>query len=388
MRDLYRETAEHDNAGAKIKRKGAVETRHQKDKREKKERAATEYRQTVALTREVGSRILDGVFDDQGEEHSFCAEHVEGIGIVRSKDPNDYIRRAIRMSEERRAFQRYKPNGKANGHGFYKHGAISMVTTVAPWQVPIFKLLPQSERDLLMLELARVEAKVIKEQTGRQVYGLGLHYDAACPHRHLHIPKTDENGNIHPSKGDSPFVFLTVGPATVGWDRIARAFGEDSGLIEPDSLDHYHTNLAKKYSPEDGSEPRKLIDIECARACDQAFFEFVTRNHLVQEYDKAKKAYSAKKLRALKTDRYRPLMKASLDEFVRSREWFLAREQMKMAMWRLLPKEWRLPIQLTIRCTQLIRNPMGFTINQAKRLLLEKRIKEMPPIEKVSLKII
>lgn len=380
-RELSREAAEHDNACAKAKRIGA-ETRHQKDKRQKAERSATEYRQTVALARGAGSKIVDGIFEERGEAVSYCYEATEKHGLVRSKDPADYIRRAIRMSESRRAFQRYKENGKPNGHGHYKHGAVSLITSVAPWQVSILKGLPQDERDLLMLDLARIEAKTIKEISGRDVFGGAVHYDTAVPHRHVHIPKTDEAGNLHPKAG-----FLTVGGATVGWDRIARTFGEDSGLIEPDSLDHYHTNFAKKYAPADGAPPRKLIDIECARACDQAFLDFVKRNDLIKEYDAAKKAYISKKIKALKAERYRPIMRAALDEFARSREWFLARQQMKMSMWRLLPKEWRLPIQLTIRCTQLVRNPMGFTINQAKRLLLERRIKEMPPIEKISLRV-
>jgi len=57
-RELSREAAEHDNACAKAKRIGA-ETRHQKDKRQKAERSATEYRQTVALARGAGSPKSD-----------------------------------------------------------------------------------------------------------------------------------------------------------------------------------------------------------------------------------------------------------------------------------------------------------------------------------------
>ncbi len=386
IRELSREAAEHDNASAKPKR--GKESRHQRDKREKKERVATEYRATVALAREAGSRIVDGIFDEKGEEHSFCFRFYGGR-ICREKDAAKYTRAAIKMSAERAVYQRTKEvtdkDGKTilrpNGHGRYAHGAVSMISSVAPWQVATIKRLPQDERDLLLLQLAEVEAKTIKDVSGREVFGGSAHYDTAVPHRHIHVPKTDKDGNIYP-KAD----FLTAGGATVGWDRIIRQFGEDSGLVSEQNLERYRSNLAKKYD-----NGRKLIDVECARACDDFFVNvWLQKNpEYRKSFQKDCLGYSGRKIAELKAGKHRPLMSAAVDEFVTVGIWPLAYQAMNFAMWRLIPRDIRPVVVIAIRTTQAVRRPLRL-VKQAVRvvdmLAVLERTKEMPPIERISMR--
>ena len=361
IRDLSREAAEHDNAAAVAKREGA-ETRHQKDKREKRVRLQTEWQPSPGLAREAGAGIIDGVFD--AENAGFCCECIDGV-VRRVKDDSAYIRRAIAMSKQLAIGTRIRVrNGKELRYNHtYRTGMVSMIMSIPPWQAEVIRRLPLSERELAMVQICQVWCDTIKAVSGRPCYGLSIHFDSALPHAHVHVPRSELGPVVErdgkPVRLPGPCYekaeFLTIGGATVGWDRINRRFGQQSGLISKLNLQRLKSNLSKKY---DQDPPRKLVDVECARASDKWFEEiFIKKNSLQKEYAAELQRYAAKKLKALTVEQSRPLVKAAVARFVADGVWLLAREAMDLAIYRLLPKELRKPVICSIRSLQFVAKP-------------------------------
>ena len=186
--DLTKAVALHDDSTSAV---------HEKHKREKAQRLATHYEPVPAIERQVGGGILDGVFKSPTKGYSF---RMRSGSAVRAADSEAYTREVLAMSKERSRFTRVRiRDGKERREtGHYKHGAVSLVSTLPPWAVRTVARIGPSELEHLMLYLAEAQAKEIKAVSGRDMYGGGIHLDTGIPHFHNHVPKSSAKGELRP----------------------------------------------------------------------------------------------------------------------------------------------------------------------------------------------
>jgi hypothetical protein len=332
MSDLTPHTARHDDSTSR---------QHGIDVAGKKERNKTHYEAVPALEIKAGSSILDGVFKSPIKGFSF---RMKGGSAMRVNDPAQYTRDALKMSRERARYLRIRiRDGKERRDwGRYKSGAVSLVTTLPPWAVGTVSRIGPHELADLMLAIAEAQSARIQEVSGRPTYGGGIHLDTAVPHTHSHIPKTDEKGNAYP-KSD----FLTGGPWLAGAVRIEKKF---PGLLNPGKRELMERHLARK-------NQAKLVDLQANDAIDAALERWIRERGLWSHYQADCAEYVRRKGKAQREEPLKRLMQASLGHHHRTGVWPLAYSAMTMSMWRLVPRELRVPIMVAIRLAQVIRQP-------------------------------
>jgi hypothetical protein len=314
---------------------------HAKHKREKAERAATHYEPVPAIERQVGGGILDGVFQSPTKGFSF---RMRSGSAMRAADSEAYTREAIAMSKERSRFTRIRiRDGKERREaGRYKHGAVSLVSTLPPWAVRTVSRIGPSELENLMLYLAEAQAKEIKAVSGRDLYGGGVHLDSVVPHFHNHVPKSSAKGEPYEKSK-----FLTAGPWVTGAHRIEAKF---PGLLTKKKLELLSRHLARK-------DTAHLIDVRCAAVIDRELEKWIRERGLWAQYQADCEEYRSRKAKAQKEEPLRRLVQSAVGHHARSGVWPLAYGAMSMTVWRMIPRELRGPIMACIRIHQVIRNP-------------------------------
>jgi hypothetical protein len=330
--DLTHAVAWHDESNSAL---------HAKHKREKAARLETHYEPVPAIERQVGGGILDGVFTSPVKGYSF---RMKSGSAVRAADGEAYTREAIAMSKARSRFTRVRiRDGKERREaGRYKHGAVSLVSTLPPWAVRTVARIGPSELECLMLYLAEAQAKEIKAVSGRDMFGGGVHLDTAIPHFHSHVPKSSAQGEPYPKSN-----FLTAGPWLTGAHRIEAKF---PGLLTEKKRDQLTRNLARK-------DVAHLIDIRCAAVIDRELEKWIRERGLWAEYQADCEDYRRRKTKSQREEPLRRLMQASVGHHARNGVWPLAYNAMSMTMWRMVPRELRGPIMACIRIHQIVRRP-------------------------------
>jgi hypothetical protein len=328
MRDVTPHTARHDDVNS---------AQHEIDKAEKAIRSMTEYKAVPALAAEAGAKIIDGF---KGYSKGWSWKLVDGKPVV--VDNKEYTKTLIKLARERSQYKRVRIRGDKQSieSGAYKSGAVSLVTTVAPWAVSCISKLPENKQNELFLKLAQVRAKTVERVSGRTVYGGGLHLDTAVPHFHDHIFKTTEDGKIHPKSK-----FKTAGPWLVGAHRINQKF---PNLLSKQKKEMLTKALARK-------DMDHLIDIKVSADIDKAVEDFFIDEGIYIKYEDSCREYTKRKRKSQEEEQYKPLMKASLESFNETGIWPIFYKFMKLCMWRMIPKSLRKPIQMSIRLFQLIK---------------------------------
>lgn len=330
--ELTHAVAWHDDSNSRV---------HAKHKREKAERMATHYEPVPAIERQVGGGVLDGVFQSPVKGYSF---RIRSGSAVRAADSEAYTREALAMSKERARFTRLRiRDGKERREaGRYTHGAVSLVATLPPWAVRTVARIGPSELECLMLYLAEAQAKEIKEVSGREMFGGGVHLDTAVPHFHNHVPKSSAQGEPYPKSK-----FLTAGPWVVGAHRIEAKF---PGLLTEKKRDQLSRHLARK-------DTEHLIDVRCAAVIDRELEKWIRERGLWSDYQADCEEYMRRKSKAQREEPLRRLVQAAVGHHARNGVWPIAYGAMSMTVWRMIPRELRGPIMACIRVHQIIRNP-------------------------------
>ena len=361
-RDLTPHVAKHDDPNS---------AQHEIDKAEKRVRQETHYEQAPAIEIKAGGGILDGIF--KSPVKGFCFRVVRG-DARKAKDDADYTKGII---AESRARVRYKRTRERDGktrtdYGHYKHGAVSLVTTVSPWAVATLARIGPSELEDLMLHLASQVAREVDEASGRETNGGGIHLDTEVPHMHHHIFKVSKTGEPYPKAS-----FLTAGPWTCGAARINEKF---PGLLSENKVKLLNANLSRK-------RVENLIDLRCAKRVDKELEKWIKERGLWAQYQKDCEDYRKKKTRAQKEEGKKRLMQASLSHFAKENVWPLAAHMMTASMMRMVPREIRPAVFLAIRAKQIIRRPVSTLARMGVSMLLtpgkepfEKTVPHYPKI--------
>jgi hypothetical protein len=352
-RDLTRHVALHDDA---------TSDQHGIDVAGKKERLKTHYAPEPATVVRAGSSIIDGQFKSPVKGWSFRMKFGEAR---KAADAAEYTREVLRMSRDRAKFRRVRlRDGKErNDTGRFKAGAVSLVTTLPPWAVGVVSRISQHELEDLLLRLAEAQAQRIEETSGRPTFGGGCHLDTAIPHFHLHVPKTDADGNVYPKA-----TFLTGGPWLTGAVRIDRKFPE---ILTATKRDMMQRNLARK-------RRENLIDVQTTEALDAALERWIRERGLWADYEADCREYVKRKDREQKREPVRRIVQASLGHYHRTGIWPMCYQAMSLTAWHLVPRELRLGIILSIRLVQVVRKP---TVNNCLKIArLTARLAEPAPI--------
>lgn len=314
---------------------------HARHKAEKALRLQNHYEPVPAIEREAGGGIVDGIFKSPIKGFSF---KLSGGSARRVTDSAAYTREALAMSQARARYVRVRiRDGSVRREaGRYKHGAVSLVTTLPPWCVKTVSRIGASEREHLLLFLAEAQACEIKKVSERDLFGGGAHLDSAVPHFHLHVPKSTADGSPHPKA-----LFLTAGPWAVGAHRIESKF---PGLLTERKRAQLTRNLARK-------DVEHLIDVRCAAVIDRELEVWIRERGLLAEYQAECREYCRKKTKAQNEEPLRGLIQAAVGHHARSGVWPIAYSAMTFAAWRMVPRELRGPIMACIRVTQIIRQP-------------------------------
>jgi hypothetical protein len=315
---------------------------HAKHKAEKTLRLQNHYEPVPAIEREAGGGIIDGVFKSPVKGFSF---KISAGSARRVTDSAAYTREALAMSKSRALYVRVRIREGNVRHeaGRYKHGAVSLVTTLPPWCVKTVSRIGASEREHLLLHLVEAQAREIKKVSERDLFGGGTHLDTAVPHFHLHVPKTSADGSPHPKS-----LFLTAGPWIVGAHRIEAKF---PGLLTEKKRAQLARHLARKDQPH-------LIDVRCAAVIDRELEVWIRDRGLWSDYQAECKEYCRRKSKAQSEEPLRGLIQAAVGHHARSGVWPIAYNAMSFAAWRMIPREIRGPIMVCIRVHQVIRNPL------------------------------
>jgi|GEM_PF-2877683 len=365
MRELTREAFEHDDPNS---------ARHYKDKREKEKRDTVGFIPVPSPLRE-GGKELSGVeidADTKGWMFSF-GNHSQNYSAALGDNPLPKARKAdakayhqwvIKEERDRRRFRRtIKRNGKeTETWGRHKCGAVSLVVTLPPWAMPVLNSMEDDVRDNLLLRIADVIAHKTQEISERVPWGGGCHMDTDVIHYHMQIPKTAPCGTNLPKAK-----FKTGGPWLVGADRIDRTF--------PDLL----PNKQKEFLDNRKAKKGKLIDIEIAEAIDRFLERKFELMGYKEQYDKSKKEYAKRKSKSRDTERDRNLIKESFRYFAVEGVWPLAVSTMRLSMWRMIPKEYRILIYASIRAFQIMASPKKALVRESIRLITGRLEKEFHP---------
>jgi hypothetical protein len=319
--DLSRDVALHDDPNSK---------KHARDVANKALRDKTDWVPVPALARESGaSKSRDGVSPSPPASKGFSFRILGGTAI--KADGKEYTKRALKRSRELRRWKitRLRDGKEVTDYTRRKEGIESLVATIAPWADPTIRRLGESEREHLFLHLA---SQIAREVPG--VFGGGLHADTAIYHFHLHLEKLTPKASRN-----------RAGPWSCGSQRIADKFPK---LLTPHKKELLNENLSKKNAD--------LIDIKITRIIDretEAWIKECPRRQ--KQYEKDCEAYVAKKTKSQKAESVLPLMKAAMLSFQTGGVWPLAYAAMSLTMWRLVPKEYRKAVILSIRAFQVVR---------------------------------
>jgi len=359
--DLSREAAEHDNV---------FDPRHDRDKAAKKRRLETSYEAVPAVETVAGSRVIDGIFRSPIKGFSFVFLGGEARKAV---DPAAYTRSAIEMSKQRAKFKRVRlRDGKeVKDTGRYKHGAVTLMTTLPPWSVRAVERLGPSELEHLMLHLASKQAEAIETASGRPAFGGACHFDTAVPHFATHLPKSSPDGVVYP-KAD----FRTTNSWNVGTRRIEKKF---PGLMTPRKLELLKGNM-------EAYGDKLPIEMLASDVIDNELEKWIKSRGFELQYEADCKAYFKAKKKAQNEEPLKPLMQAALGHFHRHLIFPIAYSAMSFAMWRMIPRAIRPGVMLSMRAKQVIRSPIDYGVRQGKQLALAKlRVKNICPVERISM---
>lgn len=331
MADLSKSIALHDDPNSK---------KHAADKKAAAERRKTHYEPEPAIDRRAGSGIVDGLFKSPSLGFSFRMK----AGTARKTDGKKYTQDALEMSKQRAKYVRLRMrDGKERRDtGRFNHGAVSLITTLPPWCVQTVSRIGPLELEDLMLRLAEAQADRIERMSGRPTFGGGCHLDTAIPHFHSHIPKTDEKGNVYPKA-----LFLTGGKWLAGADRVNRKF---PNLLTPYKREMLEKALARK-------RRENMVDLAACEAIDDTLEAWIRDRGLWPHYERECKEYEKKKKTAQDQEPLQRIMQAALGHHARCGVWPLAYQAMTFSMWRMIPRELRIAVTMSIRAFQLIRNP-------------------------------
>ncbi len=324
-------------------------------------RKGIDYEPVPALEREAGGGIIDGIFNSPTKGFTF---KLRGGYARRVSDPAAYTREVVAMSETRARYVRIRirDGQERRDYGRYKHGAVSLVTTLPPWAVRTVARIGPSELEDLMLRLAEAQSREVMKVSGRETYGGGVHLDTAVPHFHSHIPKTSADGKPHPKA-----LFLTAGPWIVGAHRIEAKF---PGLLTEKKRDLLNHHLDLK-------DRAHLIDLRCAEVIDRELEKWVRERGFWADYQADCDDYRRRKIKSQKEEPLRRILQAALGHHARSGVWPLAFGVMNLTAWRLIPRELRSPIMACIRVHQVIRQPSKMLKIGARMLIEADRQPEM-----------
>lgn len=329
-RDLTKDVAEHDDANSE---------KHEIDKRAAAARKKINYSPEPAVENVPGASIVDGCFKSPVKGFTFLMR--PGCNAKKVDGPA-YTKLALLMSAKRRRYVRMRQrDGKTRKDwGEYKHGAVSLVTTLPPWAVRTVGRIGPAEREDLLLRLAEAQARRIEEVSGRPTFGGGCHLDTSVPHWHSHIPKTDENGVVYP-KGK----FLTGGPWLTGAYRVEQKF---PGLLSEWKRKRMEDHIARK-------RKENLVDLAAVEAIDAELEKWIRERGFQSDYERDCREYIERKSRAQKEEPGKRLIQAALGYHDKTGVWPLAYQAMSFTMWRVIPPELRVVVMLSIRATQMIR---------------------------------
>lgn len=326
MQNLTKNTAYHDNPNSKT---------HSKDREAKKLRDQNDWVPIAALSKESGAKIAEGV--SQAPRNGFCFWMQNG-SASRAKNDAEYTRAALKRSEELRKlkYTRVRNGKERSDYLRRKHGMDSVVFTVAPWAQKTVQRIGATRRQELALFLAEKIDNEIRKVSGRQMFGGGVHEDTAVLHWHCHVEKTTPKAT-----------FKIAGPWTCGSYRISQKFPD---LLTPAKQEMLQSNLEKK-------DFDRLVDIHVSLRIDQELEKWIKEEGLWKKYEQDCKDYLRDKRRKQEREKDAPLIKASLVHYALKGVWPLAYKVMTLMMWRMIPRELRKPIALSIRTYQVIKAP-------------------------------
>jgi len=365
MRNLSREAFDHDDPSSR---------RHEKDKREKRDRDAVDFVPVPSPLRAGGKELTGIDFDPDSagfmfsfggrNENTAAALGVSPTPAAEKVDARNYRARVLKEEKERRKFRRsITKNGKVvETWGSHKCGAVSLVVTMPPWCMSVINALEDDRRDALLLRVADAAARRMQTVSDRVPWGGGCHLDTDVAHFHFQVPKTSPAGeNWAKSK------FKTGGPWLVGADRMERRF---PGLLP-----------AKEKELMDSHKKRKgeMVDLEIASAVDAHLENEFREMGLSKRYEQACCEYVGRKKRAQETEQSRRLLRESLRFFVLQGVWPLAAGTMKLSMVRMVPKEFRPLIYSSIRVTQILASPAKAAVVQSIKRIAKKLKEEAFP---------
>jgi len=344
IRPLNEHAARHDDPN---------DPQHEKDKRENKKRRETNWEPAPAAVRDPGSSIISsGPFDPGNAGFSI---RIEG-GRAKKMEGEKYTAWILQEEQKRRKGQRIRVRADKKGKKrkvrdtqTFKSGADSLVVTTPPWAQRTLKLLAPHDLESFQLSLAERIAGKVEEISDRETGGMGVHQDTAVLHFHSHIFKTrwkkqkyeDEKELIVCPKSR----FRLAGPWTVGADRINQEFPELQSKWKKQRLEE---NLTKA--------PR-FVDVELARLIDREVAKELKRRGLENEYEKERAEYAENKRKRDKEEYERKLIEAGLRYYSQAERWPMNPRLMSKSMWRMIPRDLRAGIILSIRLEQAINDP-------------------------------
>ena len=363
MLQLSRHTLLHDDPNS---------SRHFRDKLQKSQRDSLQFVPVESPIKPSGQDLTGIDFDAESagfmlrfgspKMNSSAAQGNVPLPPAEQVDPAEYRKWILQEERQRRRFKRtITRNGKTiETWGKHQSGGVSLVVTVPPWTMNVINLLEDDVRDNLLLQTAHVAAERLQEISGRTAWGAGCHTDTDVAHFHLQIPKTSPTGDNWPKSK-----FRTGGPWLTGANRVEMKF--------PGLLSKQQQDLLKDHTARKGT----LVDLEMASAVDEFLESSFQQMGLQQEYELSCGEYVARKKKAQSTERDRLMLAEALKFFRFQGIWPLATSVMKLAIWRMLPKEIRPIVMQSIRLTQMIAAPIERTIVKTAAKEVMKRLSEL-----------
>lgn len=370
MRNLTRKVAKHDNPN---------DPQHHRDKAEKKERERREWTSTPALAKEAGATLLNKVgglgkigngfclrFGTQAENDAFALEYsrprdgedeveflarrakATTLSAHRVADDAAYTREIAKLAASR---TRYWYETKSRGREVlqstnFRYGARSMVVTTPPWQQRFLRSLKAEDQEKATLRIANAAGQRCFEVYGYLPWSAGAHWDTDISHIHMEIPVVPPSRDEHDQIRAIPKSRrLLASKWQVGSERIERAF---PGLLQGKEREDY---LCNKQKLEEDGRPR--LDMEIALAVDAEIMRLVREHKYEKQLEADMEGYRSKKLRAMRQAKYKGLFREALKHWesaeVGEQVWHVCYKRLsreaKLAMWRCVPREVRLPIR-------------------------------------------
>jgi hypothetical protein len=322
--DLTRDVARHDDVNT---------ARHVRDKREKEIRDRTTW--IPVPTVEVGAHKPHQDGPSPAPQGAGWCFRVRGRSASIEDGPA-YTRAALARSKAlRRIPVILERDGKPRkDYRRQKAGIESIVVTLPPWAQPLFERMGRSRQDHLMLHLIERIAPTAARH-GRPLYGGGLHLDTRVAHLHLHLEKQGPKAQA-----------TRCGPWSTSTDRIRRKF---PALLPGWKIEQLEENLSKRREED-------LIDLALTRALDVEVEKWAAEEDPAG-YAADCLAYARAKKRRDEVEHAVPLLRGALLYAKATGVWPLAWTIMRPSLARLIPKEIRAAVFLSIRAAQVIKNP-------------------------------